>query len=74
MRYVDFKEAVRSALITRPDGLTWKELRDCLGLPYRVPCPEWVGRLEEDIGLRRNEKKGRALLWKLQKREDHDQE
>ena len=65
MRYEDFRDAVRDHLIRFSEGATWKQLRDALDLPYERPCPEWVKRLENDIGLHRKEKRGRALLWKL---------
>lgn len=65
MRYEEFRDAVRGHLMLNPQGATWKELRDALDLPYERPCPEWVKRLENDMGLDRKEKRGRALLWKL---------
>ncbi len=65
MRYEEFRDAVRDHLMLNPEGATWQELRDALDLPYERPCPEWVKRLENDIGLDRIEKRGRALLWKL---------
>ncbi len=65
MRYLEFKAVIRKGLQASPDGLTWKELRDQLELPYERPCPEWTKRLEKEIGLDRNEKKGRASLWRI---------
>ncbi len=65
MRYEEFRDAVRGHLILNPQGATWKELRDALDLPYERPCPEWVKRLENDMGLCRKEKRGPALLWKM---------
>ncbi len=67
MKYTEFRDAVRDFLFLNADGATWKELKDALDLPWDRPCPEWVKRLETDIGLRRKEKRGRALLWKLRK-------
>jgi hypothetical protein len=65
MRYEEFRDAVRDHLMMNPEGATWKELSEALDLPYERPCPEWVKQLENDIGLDRKEKRGRALLWKL---------
>jgi hypothetical protein len=65
MRYEEFRDAVRDHLMLNPEGVTWKELREALDLPYERPCPEWVKRLENDMGLDRKEKMGRALLWKM---------
>lgn len=31
-----------------PSGLTWKELKERLELPYKNLCPEWTKRLEEE--------------------------
>ncbi len=67
MKYSEFRDAVRDFLFLNADGATWKELQDALDLPWDRPCPEWVKRLETDIGLRRKEKRGRALLWRLRK-------
>lgn len=51
MRYIDFKIQIQQALREHPEGFTWVELKAHLDLPYQTPCPEWVKRLEEDIGL-----------------------
>ena len=69
MRYAEFRDAVRGYLSLHSEGATWKELREALDLPCERPCPEWVKRLETDIGLDRTEKRGRTLLWKLRKEE-----
>lgn len=65
MKYVEFRDAIREKLLKRPDGMTWKKLRDELDLPYDRPCPNWVERLELDIGIKRIKGPGRALIWKL---------
>ncbi|MAS96450.1 MAG: hypothetical protein CMO55_24945 [Verrucomicrobiales bacterium] len=65
MKYTEFRDTIRDELIRHRDGKTWKELRDELNLPYRSPCPEWVGQLEKDISLDRSEKRGNAFIWKL---------
>ena len=68
MRYVEFRDAIRGELKRHRPGRTWKELRDRLALPYARPCPTWVARLEQEIGLRRAPGAGRAHVWTLSKR------
>ena len=65
MKYVEFRDAIRGALVKTPAGLTWTELRDHLGLPYERPCPEWVARLEREAGLSRAKGAGRAHVWRV---------
>lgn len=65
MRYVEFRDSIQTALREYPNGMTWRELRDNLDLPYDSPCQEWVYRLEEEIGLTRTKGTGRALIWRL---------
>jgi hypothetical protein len=63
MRYVEFRDAIAAALRGRAAGMTWAELRHALGLPYERACPEWMARLEREVGLRRVKGAGRALVW-----------
>ncbi len=63
MTYRDFRDSIRARLRERRDGMTWRELRDDLALPYDRPCPEWTRRLESDIGLIRQKGKGNAFVW-----------
>ena len=65
MEYTEFRDTVYIGLKQHPSGLTWQELKTSLDLPYQRPCPEWVKRLEVDLDLKRNEKKGNALIWRL---------
>jgi len=65
MRYTEFRDSIRSELKRCPEGLTWKELKFRLNLPYTRPCPNWTNRLEEEIGLQRQTGKGRAYIWNL---------
>lgn len=64
MRYLDFRDRIRQALLSEPGGLTWVKLRERLDLPYERPCPSWVKRMEAEIGLLREKGPGRAYLWK----------
>ena len=63
MRYVDFRDSIRDELRNNPDGLTWKELKQRLDLPYESPCQTWVCQLEKEIGLSRTKGTGRAFVW-----------
>jgi len=63
MKYVEFQSNILHELQRSPSGLTWKELRERLKLPYDRPCPTWVKQLERDIGLTRKRGTGRALVW-----------
>jgi hypothetical protein len=65
MRYVDFRDSIQKELKRCPKGQTWKDLKECLDLPYKTPCSEWVARLETEIGLTRTKGEGRALVWKV---------
>lgn len=66
MRYVDFRDAVQKQLVLHPNGLTWAELKERLRLPYKQPCPNWVKRVEQEIGLSRARGSGRAYVWRIE--------
>lgn len=65
MRYHDFKNVIQAELTRHSTGLTWAQLKGRLHLPYERPCPEWVGRLEKEIGLSRKGASGHARVWNL---------
>jgi hypothetical protein len=65
MRYADFKEAIRARLLAEPSGMTWRQLKADLRLPYDRPCPEWTRLLEQEIHLVRRKRSGNALIWAL---------
>jgi len=65
MRYVEFRDAIQHALRRSPAGLTWAALKSQLDLPYSTPCPEWVKRLEKEIGLSRERGSERAFTWRV---------
>ncbi|MEZ5277424.1 MAG: hypothetical protein R3F07_13675 [Opitutaceae bacterium] len=65
MSYVEFRDSIQADLKRSPSGKTWKELQQSLNLPYKRPCPEWVGRLEREIGLLRDARRGSALVWRV---------
>lgn len=49
MRYVEFRDAIENRLRRSPEGLTWRQLRERLNLPYDRPCPTWTRRLEQEM-------------------------
>jgi hypothetical protein len=65
MTYALFRSTIQTRLRRSPAGMSWKDLRQALRLPYRRPCPEWVRALESDIGLERVKSTGRALVWRV---------
>ena len=65
MRYAEFRDSIQADLRKSRSGKTWKELQRSLNLPYKRPCPEWVGRLEQEIGLLRDTRRGSALVWRV---------
>jgi hypothetical protein len=67
MRYIDFRNQIQTELRRNPAGLTWPELKARRDLPYERPCPEWVKRLEKDIGLKRLRSEKRAHVWTVSK-------
>ena len=69
MRYVDFRDSICLELQGSRDGLTWKQLKERLNLPYRTPCQEWIKRMENENGLIRTRVSGSAYLWRLKSEE-----
>lgn len=67
MRFVDFRDKILTELSKNDSGLTWKQLKDKLSLPYKQPCPEWVKRMELENGLVRTKGSGKAYLWTVQR-------
>lgn len=65
MRYAEFRDTIRKELRQCKAGLTWSELKERLDLPYERPCPTWVKRLEQEIGLLRVSGQGRSYIWKV---------
>jgi hypothetical protein len=63
MRYVEFRNAIESELRRVPAGLTWKDLKKRLRLPYEMPCAQWVKQMEQEIGLSRERVSERAFTW-----------
>ncbi len=67
MRYTEFRDLIQEKLQRNAEGLTWFELKESLGLPYQRPCPEWIKRLEQEIGLCRAKGACRAYVWTVEK-------
>lgn len=68
MKYSEFRDLIEKELRQNRSGRTWNDLRDRLGLPYDRPCPTWVKRLEDEIGLARVKGSTRALVWTIDRR------
>ena len=68
MKYTEFRDLIEKELRQNRSGRTWNDLRDRLGLPYDRPCPTWVKRLEDEIGLARVKGSTRALVWTIDRR------
>ena len=67
MKYVEFKARIQNTLQGNPNGLTWKDLKNTLNFPYKIPCQTWICQLEDEIHLVRSKGKGRAFIWKIDK-------
>ena len=65
MTYIEFRKLIHNALQIIPNGLTWRELKDTLNLPYKIPCQTWIYQLEDEIQLVRTKGKGKAYIWKI---------
>ena len=66
MKYTEFRDLIQADLRAHSSGRTWKQLQESLKLPYRRPCPEWIGRLEQEIHLTRDSRRGNALVWRIE--------
>ncbi len=65
MRYEEFRDQIQGELQRNAAGLTWAELQQRLDLPYTRPCPTWVARLEDEVGLSRVKGRGPAHVWRV---------
>ena len=70
MRYIDFRDKILEELSKSNSGLTWKELKEKLSLPYKQPCPEWVKRMENENGLVRAKGSEKAYVWRVKSGRD----
>ena len=66
MKYIEFKDLILNSLINNPNGLTWKELKNTLNHPYKIPCQTWIYKLEDEINLVRSKKINRSYIWKIE--------
>lgn len=64
--YDDFRDEIRKVLESEPKGLTWTEIKTRLQLSQRTPYHKWVKRMEKEIGLIREKKKGKTI-WRLKR-------
>jgi len=64
LTYEDFRDKIRRTL--QEEGpLTWTEIRTKANLPEKFPNNQWVHRLENDIGLKRNKDSHGIIKWSL---------
>ena len=65
MTYIEFRKLIHNALQIIPNGLTWRELKDTLNLPYKIPCQTWIYQLEDEIQLVRTKGRSSAYIWEI---------
>ena len=65
MQYVEFRDCIQKELCRHPKGVSWAELKERLHLPYRRPCPSWIRRMENEVGLSRMRTSGQGLIWSI---------
>ena len=72
MAYEEFRDKIKELLQTRPQGLTWTDIRNTLKLPQKVPNNMWVRMMESDIGLIRElDNKTAKKTWRLRPSSAH---
>lgn len=64
MKYLEFVRSIMQELQKCPSGLTWRELKSRLNLPYSIPCQTWITKMEQENGLMRVKGPDRAFVWK----------
>ena len=65
MSYEEFRDQIKSVILTAETSPTWTELRTKAKLPQKYPNNQWVHRMEEDIGLVRERTKDGKNIWRL---------
>lgn len=66
MPYEEFRERILAILKTKPEGLSWTEIRSILALSQKVPNNLWVRMMEKDVNLIRNlDHKTGKTLWRI---------
>jgi antitoxin component of MazEF toxin-antitoxin module len=64
--YEDFRDEVKKVLESKPEGVSWTQIKTELQLSQRTPYHKWVSRMEKEIGLAR-ERKESQTIWRLTK-------
>ena len=67
MEYDEFKVLIQSALQHNLTGLTWREIKETLKLPYKIPSQTQLFQLEDEIHLVFSKGKGSDYIWKINK-------
>jgi hypothetical protein len=65
MSYEEFRQIIGTILVAPDILLTWTEIRTRGKLPQKFPNNQWVHRLEQDIGLRRERDKNGIIRWRI---------
>lgn len=63
--YEEFRDQVQQTLREAGKPLTWTEIRTTAKLPQAFPNNQWVRRMENDIGLKREKDKHGVIQWQL---------
>jgi hypothetical protein len=64
MRYEQFSSLIVDELKKNPEGMSWRELKAQLDLPYKTPCYTWICRMETEMGLYRS-RGPKGMIWKV---------
>jgi hypothetical protein len=70
MPYDDFKTKIVATLASAAKPLTWTEIRTTAGLPQLFPNNQWVHKMEQDSGLRRQRDAHGIIHWQLADADD----
>jgi hypothetical protein len=65
LTYEDFRDRIKNVMEEAGKDLTWTEIRTIAQLPQKFPNNQWVHRLEQDIGLKREKDAQGIIHWKL---------
>ena len=65
LTYENFRDRIEKVLREAGKELTWTEIRTVAQLPQKFPNNQWVHRMEQDIGLKREKDAHGIIHWKL---------
>jgi hypothetical protein len=70
MTYDDFRAKIIFTLTRAAKPLTWTEVRTTAGLPQMFPNNQWVHKMEQDSGLKRQRDVHGIIHWQLTNDDD----